>query len=126
MPTILIVDDSDLYSEMLSFSFQEAGFDVFSAGDGAEALALAKKTDVDFILSDLKMPIMDGYTLLKKLRCIERFKQLPIVILTGESTVETKAKGYEAGVTGWIEKPIDMGTLIMTVGQLISKPSITL
>ena len=117
--TILAVDDSGSLRQMVAFSLKAAGYDVVSAVDGQDGLNKAKERTVDLVLTDQNMPIMDGLTLIKNLRALGSYKNVPILMLTTESSDEMKAKGKAAGANGWLVKPFDPKRLIEVVQKVI-------
>lgn len=117
-PLVMTVDDSKTIREMVSFTLKSANYDVLEAEDGVEALDVLKDKSPDLIITDVNMPNMDGITLIGKLREIEKFKSVPIIMLTTEHTDEKKVKGRSAGATGWIVKPFDPEKLIQVVNKL--------
>ena len=117
--TILAVDDSGSLRQMVAFSLKAAGYDVVSAVDGQDGLNKAKEKTVDLVLTDQNMPIMDGLTLIKNLRSLASYQQVPILMLTTESSDEMKAKGKAAGANGWLVKPFDPKRLIEVVQKVI-------
>lgn len=117
--TILAVDDSGSLRQMVSFSLKAAGYDVVQAVDGQDGLNKAKEKTVDLVLTDQNMPIMDGLTLIKNLRSLGSYKNVPILMLTTESSDEMKAKGKAAGANGWLVKPFDPKRLIEVVQKVI-------
>ena len=119
MASILLVDDSTSMREMVSFTLREAGHDVSEAEDGVEALAFAKKTPVNLVITDVNMPNMDGITLTGELRTLDDYKFVPILILTTETGTAKKEQGKVAGATGWIEKPFDPDHLLATVNRVL-------
>ncbi len=119
MPRILAVDDSASMRQMVTFTLKRAGFDVLQAVDGVDALGTAKKERVDLVLTDINMPNMDGFQLIRELRAMPEYRYTPILTLTTESTAEKKAIGREAGATGWIVKPFDPERLVATIQQVI-------
>lgn len=121
MPHILVVDDSSSMREMVSYTLKSAGHSVKSAPDGAEALKLADCDDENFdlVITDINMPVMDGLTLIKKLRSLKQYTYRPILVLSTESSAETKSKGKSAGATGWIVKPFDPDQLLGVVGKVL-------
>ncbi len=119
MASILLVDDSTSMREMVSFTLREAGHDVSEAEDGVEALAFAKKTSVNLVITDVNMPNMDGITLTGELRTLDDYKFVPILILTTETGIAKKEQGKVAGATGWIEKPFDPDHLLATVNRVL-------
>ncbi|MGF1546080.1 MAG: response regulator [Thiotrichales bacterium] len=119
MPRILAVDDSSSMRQMVTFTLKRAGFDVLQAVDGVDALGVAQKEQVDLVLTDINMPNMDGFQLIRELRAMSSYRYTPILTLTTESTPEKKAIGREAGATGWIVKPFDPERLVATIHQVI-------
>lgn len=116
---ILIVDDSASMRQMVSFTLKSNGYEVIEAVDGVDALAKAKATTVNMVITDLNMPKMDGITLIKELRKNPSTKFVPIVMLTTESQAEKKQEGKNAGASGWIVKPFQPDQLIGVVKKLI-------
>jgi two-component system, chemotaxis family, chemotaxis protein CheY len=119
MHSILTVDDSPSIRQMVAFTLKSAGFNVVEAADGCEGLERAKEKTVNLVLTDQNMPNMDGLTLVKNLRGMPAYASVPILILTTESSDSMKAKGKEAGATGWLVKPFDPNRLIEVVKKVI-------
>ncbi len=116
---MLLADDSTSMREMVSFTLKGAGYEVFNATDGVEALAFARANDVDLVITDINMPNMDGFTLIKELRKLPSYKFTPILTLTTEDSSEKKNMGKVAGATGWIVKPFDPDSLLQTVRRVL-------
>lgn len=119
MPTILAVDDSASMRQMVAFTLKGAGFGVIEAVDGMDALAKAKTSKVDLVLTDVNMPRMDGISLIKELRGLPNYKFTPILMLTTESGAEKKGEGKSAGATGWIVKPFNPDQLLTTIKKVL-------
>ncbi|MEP7068110.1 MAG: response regulator [Usitatibacter sp.] len=117
--TILAVDDSPSMRRMVVYVLTSAGYSVLEAGDGDEALRLARKHPVDAVLTDQNMPNMDGIALVERLRALEGYASTPIMLLTTESSAEMKQKGREAGATGWMVKPFDPERLIEMFARIL-------
>jgi len=117
--TILAVDDSGSLRQMVAFSLKAAGYGVIEAVDGQDALNKAKLQQVDMVLTDQNMPVMDGLSLIKALRGLKNYKDVPILMLTTESGDDMKAKGRAAGANGWLVKPFDPARLTEVVKKLI-------
>lgn len=115
---ILTVDDSKTIREMVDYTLTKAGYQVFTAQDGVEALKVADLNNPELIITDLNMPNMDGITLITKLREVAKFKTIPILMLTTEYTDDMKIKGKTAGATGWIVKPFDPEKLLQVVNKV--------
>lgn len=116
---ILAVDDSGSLRQMLTFSLRNGGYQVIDAVDGVDGLAKARATQFDLVLTDQNMPNMDGLTLIRSLRELPAYRQVPILMLTTESSPEMKNKGREAGANGWLVKPFDPNRLLEVVGKCI-------
>ena len=116
---ILTVDDSSTMRQMITFTLKGAGFDILEAGDGVEALEVAKGKKLSLIITDVNMPRMDGITLVQRLRALPEFKFTPILVLTTESDTSMKLKGKEAGATGWIVKPFSPEKLLDVVNKVL-------
>lgn len=119
MPTILAVDDSASMRQMVAFTLKGAGFGVIEAVDGVDALAKAKTSKVDLVLTDVNMPRMDGISLIKELRVLPSYKFTPILMLTTESGTDKKMEGKSAGATGWIVKPFNPDQLLATIKKVL-------
>ena len=117
--TILSVDDSSSIRQMVSFTLKGAGYEVLEAVDGQDGLDKAKGKTVDMVLTDQNMPRMDGLTLIKSLRSMPSYKNVPILMLTTESGDAMKAQGKAAGATGWLVKPFDPAKLLEVTKKVI-------
>ncbi len=119
MATILAVDDSASMRQMVSFTLKGAGYEVVEAVDGVDALEKARGASVDAVVSDVNMPNMNGIDLVKELRQLPNYKFTPILMLTTESSGDTKMKGKQAGATGWIVKPFNPDQLLNTIKKVL-------
>jgi two-component system chemotaxis response regulator CheY len=119
MKTILTVDDSPSIRQMLAYVLSSNGYRVIEAGDGEEGLTLAKGNQADLVLTDQNMPKMDGITLIKALRVLPGYKNIPIMMLTTESSPALKQQGRDAGATGWMVKPFDPEKLLEMLKKLL-------
>ena len=120
-PRILIVEDSTMVRITVKRTLLAVDFIVEEAKDGQEGLNKAIQADVpfDLILTDLNMPIMDGLTMIKKLRETDSYSSTPIVMLTTESGEDKKAMGHESGISAWLVKPFKPDALVETVGGML-------
>lgn len=117
--TILIVDDSEMMRQMVSFTLREANYEVLVAVDGQDALQKVNGQKVDLILTDLNMPVMDGITFIRNVRESAATRYVPILMLTTESQAEKKLEGKAAGATGWIVKPFDPPKLLAVITKVL-------
>lgn len=115
---ILTIDDSKTIRDMLMLTLADAGFEVLQAIDGQDGLDVLDKEKVDLVITDINMPRMDGYEVIRQLRRNTAYKSLPILVLTTESEKEKKNLAREAGATGWMVKPFDPDRLIATINKV--------
>ena len=116
---ILVVDDCKSIREVITFMLKEAGFGVKQAINGREGLSMANSEHFDAILTDINMPEMDGYALIKSLRQEMGYRHTPILTITTENSEQSKQQGREAGATGWVTKPFNPEKLVSMLNKLI-------
>lgn len=111
---ILAVDDSRTIRDMLSLTLNQAGFTPHLADDGVHGIETleAMSPAPDAIITDINMPRMDGFGFIEAVRKIEKYKAIPILVLTTESASDLKQRAREAGATGWIVKPFEPKKLV--------------
>jgi two-component system chemotaxis response regulator CheY len=107
----LVVDDSLTIRIYHSSLLRNFGYEVDTAENGLEALEMAMKKKYDLILSDINMPVMDGYEFVRKLRKMEEYRYTPVVFITTLNSEEDKRKALMAGGTLYIVKPINLEVL---------------
>jgi two-component system, chemotaxis family, chemotaxis protein CheY len=117
--SILTVDDSLSIRKMLNLALSGAGYTVIEAEDGVQALATARRSAVDMVLTDLNMPGMDGVTLIRELRKLPTYTGIPIIMVTTESDSAKKADAKAAGATGWITKPFEREQLLSVAKKVL-------
>ncbi len=118
--TILVVDDSLNTREVEKTILQAYGYEVDTAKDGLEALDKLKHHPYDLVVTDLEMPVMDGFTLTTRLREEQQFRGIPVVIVTSRDSADDKRRGIEVGANAYIVKgSFDQTNLIDTVESLI-------
>ncbi|MBU0665289.1 MAG: response regulator [Proteobacteria bacterium] len=118
---ILIVEDSPTQLLQLQYMLEKAGFQVAAAVNGKEALRLLEgEVRPTLIISDIQMPEMDGYEFCKQLRADERFKLVPVILLTSLSDPKDVIRGLECGADNFIAKPYEEKALINRIRYLLS------
>lgn len=117
---ILTVDDSRTMLDMLRVALEGAGFTVTQAENGEEGLERVADAahGFDCVITDINMPVMDGFEFTKRLRDGGAPAGTPILILTTESSREKRDRGRAAGATGWITKPFDSEAVINVVRRV--------
>ena len=113
--TILVVDDQPEILDNLELLLEAEGFQVLTARDGIEALALLQSQPVDLILADIAMPRMNGYQLHKRVRENPQWVAVPFLFLTARALDSDIRYGKELGVDGYLTKPIEPEDLLATV-----------
>ncbi len=118
METILVVDDEKNYLLILRAVLEDEGFEVLTALSGHEALAIQKTSDVDLVLTDMKMPAMDGIELLEHIKSID--PDLPVIMMTAHGTVDKAVEAMQKGAYSYLLKPFDNDRLILYVKKATS------
>lgn len=104
--SVLIVDDEPMARTLLRLMLVRAGFHVSEAEDGYDALEKVRKNQPDVVLLDVMMPGMDGFTVCEKLRSEVTTAELPIIMLSAKTDLDSINKGLRAGATIYLTKPI--------------------
>jgi two-component system NtrC family response regulator len=118
METILIVDDEKNYTLILAAVLEDEGFETLTANSGPEALATLSESDVDLVLTDMKMPAMDGIDLLERIKQADA--DLPVIMMTAHGTVEKAVEAMQKGAYNYILKPFDNERLVLYVNKAVS------
>ena len=121
MPTILIVDDDSNNQRMLSYTLRKAGYEVLTASNGQMGLAALDAYPVDLAVADLAMPIMDGLTMLRRMRADERFNSIPVIILTASNNDQDRIIAEDIGVSGLLLKPVSSRNVLDVVKKVLAK-----
>jgi two-component system NtrC family response regulator len=117
MHTILIVDDEPNYQIVLSEILKDEGYEVFTANSGLAGLPIVYSTDLDLVLSDMKMPGMDGIAFLEKIK--EYNKELPVILITAYAEVEKAVEAMRLGAFTYLAKPFSNQQLLASVRKAI-------
>ncbi len=118
---ILVVDDSEIVRNLHSFILKATGYDVVNAANGYEALEKLYQDEFDLIVTDVNMPKMDGIMLIKEIRKEDRYKEIPIIIVSTESEMQDKQIGFSAGANVYVVKPVKEEALIMNAKMLLQE-----
>ena len=120
---IMCVDDSKSMRLIIKKTL-EKNFNLIEAENGRDALGKLNDLEssggqsISLFLVDVNMPVMDGFEFVKELRTDEKYNNVPILMLTSESSSRKKLTGKELGVSGWVVKPFDPGSLIKVIEAL--------
>jgi len=116
---ILVVDDEVDLVETVRFPLEMEGFDVLVSYNGEDALNQARKEKPDLIILDLMLPKLDGYKVCRLLKFDEKYKHIPILMLTAKTQEKDKILGKETGADEYITKPFEMDYLMGKVKKYL-------
>ncbi|MCM3602882.1 response regulator transcription factor [Robertmurraya korlensis] len=118
MTNILIVDDDINILKLLDVQLSEAGYQVFEAQDGIQALRILSQITCDLAVVDVMMPYMDGYALTKEIR---NKHDIPIILLTAKNQIEDKEQGFHSGTDDYLVKPFEPRELLFRIKALLRR-----
>lgn len=118
-PQVLLVDDDPSLLDVLSMAFGDAGYDVATAEDGSEALEKLAVRKPDLLVTDINMPVLDGFTLLKRLR--DKRLELPVILLTSRDNEIDESLGLELGADDYVAKPFSTRVLLARMAALLRR-----
>ncbi len=116
---ILVIEDDKQLIQYIKKGLVQAGFSVETALDGASGLYLAMETAPDLVIVDIMLPVLDGYTVIDRIR--SQKPGLPILILSAKRTLEDKLKGFEMGTDDYLTKPFSFSELLARVRALLRR-----
>lgn len=122
MACVLIVDDEKNIRSGLALAFEGEGYDTLEAENGEVAWNIINKKSVDLVITDLRMPVMSGYELLK--RAASTFPTLPIIVLTGHGSIEDAVKAMQDGAIDFFTKPVDLDHIMLTAKKALNNSKI--
>ena len=115
---MLVVDDEREVREALTDVLAGNGYDVLAAANGDEALALLERdAAIDLVLLDMNMPKLDGFDILRRLKSLERSRDIPVICLSARSAVEDKVQGLKLGAVDYLAKPFDVQELFARMAR---------
>ena len=117
---ILVVDDSADNVAMISLALQQQGYTVVTANNGEDAVTVATNTLPNLILMDINLPTLDGLGATRRILDNEALRDVPIVAITAFGTEGFQRAAYDAGVSGYLTKPIDLDRMHQLIARLLS------
>lgn len=105
--SVLLIEDNEQNRYLASFLFEQRGYRVVHAADGASAIEVLRNFLPDLIVLDIQLPAMDGYAVARELRANGRLHHIPIIAVTSYAMVGDREKALAAGCDGYLEKPIE-------------------
>jgi PleD family two-component response regulator len=116
---ILVVDDEPHIAQILKFTLEKAGYQVFTAENGQAALEKIEELQPDLVILDVMMPVMDGYEVCRKMREDFKMNQIPIIMLSAKGELPERVKGLEGGANDYLIKPYSNDELILRVRNVL-------
>jgi DNA-binding response OmpR family regulator len=121
---VLVVDDEPDLVRVLEFGLKASGYTVEVASDGQEGLKKAREIKPDVILLDLMLPKLDGYKVCRLLKFDDRFKHIPIIILSARTQEGDQTLALEMGANRFVTKPYDFAEILGYIETLLKSPSV--
>lgn len=118
---LLVVDDEPNLLRAVAASLRAGGYEVVTARNGREALLRVAESVPDLIVSDIRMPGMDGYKLARQLRASARTALVPVVFLTAKDDVADRVEGFRSGVDAYVTKPFEPDELLAVIASILSR-----
>ncbi len=118
--SILIVEDHIIIRKKLQAILEVNGFKVFTSTNGREGLTLIEKNLPDLVITDIVMPVMDGYTFMLRIRQDQKFDSIPVIIITALEGADDRIKGLKAGAVDFIVKPFSIHELLFKVKNILN------
>lgn len=119
LPIILLVDDDEEILEFLE-RMLSGKYAILKAEDGREALKILETESIQLVLSDVMMPVMDGFELCRSIKSSFEYSHIPVILLTAKNTIQSKVEGLELGADAYIEKPFSKEHLQAQIASLLS------
>ena len=117
---VLIVEDENNIAELLHLYLEKEGFDTAVAKDGGKAVELFRSFEPDLVLLDIMLPVLDGWSVLKKIRSESK---TPIIMLTAKGEVQDKVTGLEQGADDYVVKPFEMKEVLARIHAVLRRTS---
>jgi DNA-binding response OmpR family regulator len=118
-PTLLLVDDNEDMLEFLTDELSEK-YTLLTALNGEQALCILNEETVNLVISDVTMPVMDGFEFCKQIKSNTEYSHVPVILLTAKNTLQSKINGLELGADAYIEKPFAMEYLLAHIASLLA------
>ena len=119
---VLLVEDEPTLAMIIKDTLDGAEFEIILAKDGEEGIRKYQETDPDMIVSDIMMPTMDGFSMVKKIRSMD--ENIPVLFLSARSAAHDVVEGFETGGNDYLKKPFGMAELIIRIKALLNKVAV--
>ena len=125
MPLTILVADDDLGTRLsISDYLDLSGYNVIAVDNGVDALAMIEKRHPDLMVTDIMMPQMNGYELVRRVRQLSAFRLLPVILLTERSKTQERILGYQSGCDMYLSKPFELEEIAAAIRNLLERSQI--
>src|SRR5687767_12112743 len=121
MATVLLIEDNEMLKVMIMRWLKRSGYEVLYAPDGAQGLDMARAERPDLVLTDMNIPLLDGWTIARTLKGSEDTSAIPIIGLSADALAGDQDKALEAGCDAYYTKPVDFPALLDHIGKMLAK-----
>jgi len=121
MAKILVVEDNEMNRDMLTRRLQRRGYEVVTAVDGAQGLAMAQSERPALILMDISLPVLDGWEATRRLKMVPETKSIPVVALTAHAMSGDRERCIDAGCDDFDTKPVEIARLVGKIETLLNR-----
>jgi two-component system cell cycle response regulator DivK len=119
VPKLLLVEDNEMNRDMLTRRLRRKGYEVVTAADGEQALAMARAEAPDLILMDLSLPVLDGWEATRRLKAADETRAIPVLALTAHALAEEREAALATGCDDYDTKPVDLPRLLGKIEALL-------
>lgn len=121
-PSVLVIDDEPFIVETVRFALEKAGYACLVAFDGEEALRIVRERNPGLILLDIMLPKLNGFQICRLLKFDERYRHIPIVMLTARAQERDRLLGTETGADAYVTKPFELPELLRVIARFLPPP----
>jgi DNA-binding response OmpR family regulator len=114
---ILVCEDNIMMQKTIELSLRKAGYNVFNAGDGFQAIKILGEEEIDLVITDINMPYTKGLELIRHINT-QMEKEIPVIVVTGITNEETRVHALELGARGYLTKPFDLKVMLDMVKSM--------
>jgi len=119
--TILVIEDEEDVSDLLSYHLRKAKYRVLTAADGAKGIKVAEQEKPDAVVLDIMMPLLNGFEVAKRIRANPKISSVPLLILSAKGETESRIKGLELGADDYLPKPFSPKELLLRIQGLLRR-----
>lgn len=125
MPLTILIADDDIGTRLAISDYLDlSGYHVITADNGIDALSMLEKHHPDLLVTDIMMPLMNGYELVRRVRQLSAFRLLPVILLTARTKIQERILGYQSGCDLYLPKPFELEELAAAIRNLLERSQI--